>query len=278
MIKPFCFSVDQIVSSEEARVHPLDIGLIRGYAIFDFFRTVHFQPLFLDDYLERFISSAQRLRLPLALSKEDLERVIFLLIEKNKLEQGGIRMVLTGGVSDNHFSPTAGSLFIFCEALQMPSAEKYEHGVKLLSEEYIRPLAGIKTTNYTLPVWLSSSWKDVAAEDVVYHFNGIISESSRSNIFMVKNGELATPASNILLGVTRRNVLKLAGGAQERDITLTELLNADEVFMTSTTKRILPVTQIDGTLIKDGRPGPFTQGLMAQFEGLERDQQAVGKI
>lgn len=275
MIKPFCFSVDQIVPAQEAAVHPLDIGLIRGYAIFDFFRTANFQPLFLDAYLDRFMTSAQSLRLPLNFSKNDLKSIISSLIEKNELEQGGIRMVLTGGVSDNHFSPTTGSLFIFCETLHMPAAEKYERGVKLLSEEYIRPLSGIKTTNYTLPVWLSAGWKEQAAEDLIYHFNGVISESSRSNIFMVKNGELSTPVSNILFGVTRKNVLGLVGRAQERDITLTEILNSDEVFMTSTTKRILPVTQIDGTLIKDGRPGLVTQELMEKFGQLERDQEAI---
>jgi branched-chain amino acid aminotransferase len=272
MTKPFCFSGDQVVDTNAASLHPLDIGLIRGYAIFDFFRTANFQPLFLDAYLDRFIASAQRMHLPLGQTRAALKSIILDLIEKNGLEQGGVRMVLTGGVSDNHFSPTEGSLFIFCEELQMPSSDKYKKGIKLLSEEYVRPLSGIKTTNYTLPVWLSAGWKDQAAEDVIYHFAGIISESSRSNIFMVKNGEVATPKSNILLGVTRKNVMTLAGQVQERDISLTELLNADEVFMTSTTKRILPVTQIDGTLVKNGKPGRITQELMEKFRQLELDQ------
>jgi branched-chain amino acid aminotransferase len=276
MTKPFCFSVDQIVFTPSAALHPMDIGLIRGYAIFDFFRTMNFRPLFLDAYLDRFVASAKSMYLPLTQDIKELERIIFSLIEKNELEQGGIRMVLTGGISDNHFSPTAGSLFIFCEELKMPAPDKYEQGVKLLSEEYVRPLPEIKTTNYTLPVWLSAGWKEQAAEDLIYHFNGVISESSRSNIFMVKNGEIATPKSNILLGVTRKNVLSLVDQAQERDISLTELLNADEVFMTSTTKRILPVTQIDGTLIKNGRPGPITQELIEKFRQLEMDQQAAG--
>src|SRR5690606_25857541 len=193
MTKPFCFSVDQVVETSTASLHPLDIGLIRGYAIFDFFRTVNYQPLFLNAYLDRFIASADSMHLPLSQTRKELESIVFTLIEKNELQQGGIRMVLTGGVSDSHFSPTKGSLFIFCEELQMPSPDKYEQGVKLLSEEYVRPLSAIKATNYTLPVWLSARWKEQAAEDVIYHFAGIVSESSRSNIFMVKNGEVATP-------------------------------------------------------------------------------------
>jgi branched-chain amino acid aminotransferase len=275
MTKPYCFSVDQITTSTTASIHPLDIGLIRGYAIFDFFRTVDFQPVFLDAYLERFITSAQKMHLPLNFAKEELEEIILALIDKNELAQGGVRMLLTGGLSDNAFSPTKGNLFVFCEDLKMPGAEKYERGVKLLSEEYVRPLPGIKTTNYTLPVWLSAGWRELAAEDVIYHGNGVISESSRSNIFIVKDGEVATPKNNILLGVTRKKVLSLVDQAQVRDISLTETLNADEVFMTSTTKRILPVNQIDGTLINDGKPGPITQKLMTQFKTLEKDQQAA---
>lgn len=269
-IKPFCYSEDRIQPSDNACVHPLDIAVIRGYAIFDFFRTENFKPLFLEDYLDRFIASAQSTRLPLAYNKEELKNIVFNLIEKNSLEQGGIRMILTGGISGNNFSPASGKLFIFCEELQMPPVEKYRRGVKLVSEEYIRPLASIKTTNYNLPVWLSTGWKEQAAEDVIYHLSGIISESSRSNIFMVKKGELATPKSNILYGITRKNVMALANAVEERDISLTEILNADEVFMTSTTKRILPVTQIDATLVRDGKPGPVTLELMEKFKQLEK--------
>lgn len=276
MTKSFCFSNDQIVSSHLATLHPLDIGLIRGYAIFDFFRVENSRPLFLEAYLQRFIGSAQSSHLPLGYDMEGLKTIIYDLIKKNAVEQGGIRMLLTGGISENNFSPTKGKLFVFCEDLKMPSPEKYETGVKLISEEFVRPLPSIKTTNYTLPVWLSARWKEQAAEDVVYHFGDAVSESSRSNIFMVKKGQLVTPKRNILMGITRKNVMALAGQVQERDISLTELLNADEVFITSTTKRILPVTQIDGTLIKAGRPGSVTRELMEKLLLLEQKEKTSG--
>ena len=89
---------------------------------------------------------------------------------------------------------------------------------------------------------------------------------------MVKNGVLATPKSNILHGITRKNVIQIAQEVEERDITLTEILNADEVFMTATTKRILPVSQIDVTLIRDGLPGPVTRQLMEKFRQLEMEE------
>lgn len=268
-MKPFCFANQQIIASSQAILHPLDIGLIRGYAIFDFFRTEGYQPFFLKDYLDRFIFSAENTGLPLEFSLEDLKAIIFTLIEKNNLEQGGIRMVLTGGMSDNHFSPAKGNFFIFCEDLQMPSSDKYKAGVKLISHEYVRPLAAIKTTNYSLSVCLSRSWKETGAEDVLYHHMGKVSESSRSNIFMVKDGEISTPLNDILLGITRKNVMAITGNVIERDILFSEILQADEVFMTSTTKRILPVTQIDRTPIGTGKPGEITRQLMKKFKDLE---------
>lgn len=275
-MKPFCFANDQIIASTEATLHPMDIGLIRGYGIFDFFRTSNYTPLFLSDYLDRFIRSANKTNLTLKYSKEELSQIIHELILKNSLEQGGIRMVLTGGVSDNHFSPTAGSLFIFCEKLDFPSPEKYQTGIKLIAIEHVRAISEIKTTNYAFPVWHSAIWKKEKAEDVLYHMNGFVSESSRSNIFVIKNGKIATPDQHILHGITRKRVLELALETEIRPISLEEVLSADELFITSTTKKILPVTKIDANQIGKGIPGPVTQNLMAAFAKMERNLVTVG--
>jgi len=268
-MKDFCFAQDSITLTEKASIHPADIGLTRGYGIFDFFRTVNYKPLFLSDYLDRFINSAEHTRIPLSYTKSELEDIIRLLIEKNDLEQGGIRMVLSGGISDNHFSPADGKLYIFCEALQLPAEEKFRNGVKLLMEEYVRPIPTVKTTNYCQAVFSSLTWQDQNAEDVIYHHKGLISESSRSNIFIVKNGRLATAESNVLKGITRKNVIKLIPYTEVRDITVEEALAADEVFMTSTTKRLLPVTQIDDQKIGGGKPGELTLSILEKFKAME---------
>lgn len=269
-MKPFCFALDKIIPSNQASLHPLDIGLIRGYGIFDFFRTSHFIPLFLSDYLDRFIRSAEKTHLYLPYSKDELAQIVHNLIQRNELEFGGIRMVLTGGISSNHFSPSKSSLFIFCEDLDFPSSSKYESGVKLLSVEHIRAIADIKTTNYAFPVWHSAVWKSEGAEDVLYHLNGIISESSRSNIFVIKNNTLATPDKHILHGITRKRVLELIPDTEIRELSLKEVLEADEIFITSTTKKILPISQIDGHKIGNGKPGPITQKLLEKFTEMEK--------
>ncbi|SHN15093.1 branched-chain amino acid aminotransferase [Cyclobacterium lianum] len=275
-MKPYCFAENKITNSNEASIHPLDIGLIRGYAIFDFFRTVGRHPLFLEEYLERFTQSAEKAGLPLDYSLQELRDIVYTLIEKNDHQDGGVRMVLTGGLSDNHFLPARGKLFIFCEPLMLPSREKYEKGVKLLSVEYVRPLPAIKTTNYTYPCWLSLDWKAQGAEDVVYHYKDRVSESSRSNIFLVKHGQIYTPQRDILWGITRNKVMKLAGGVGLSDFNLDDLMGADEIFISSTTKRILPITDIDNVQIGNGHPGPVTKELMAAF--LDMEKESAGSV
>lgn len=270
-MKPFCFADGQIIPSEKASLHPMDLGLIRGYGIFDFFRTSNYQPLFVEHYLDRFVASAEKTHLPLPYSRTELKHVIQELIEKNDLKQGGFRMVLSGGVSENHFSPAQGKLFIFCESLEFPSEEKYAEGIKLLTLEYVRPIADIKTTNYALPVWHSHLWKKMGAEDVLYHLNGWVSESSRSNFFLVKNRVIHTPDQHILLGITRKHILQIMGNVVIRPISLEEVWEADEAFITSTTKVLLPVTQIDDRKVGTGKVGPVSRSVLEKFRELERN-------
>ena len=92
---------------------------------------------------------------------------------------------------------------------------------------------------------------------------------------MVKDGKIATPIANILYGITRKNVMALSGSVEERDISFAELLEADEAFITSTTKRILPVTNIDGKPIGDGKVGKTTRSLMEKFKELELKEQLL---
>ncbi len=270
-MKPFCFADGKIIPTGTATIHPMDLGLIRGYGIFDFFRTSGYTPLFLEHYLDRFITSAEKTHLPLAYSREQLRAIVSELIDKNDLLDGGLRMVLSGGISENHFSPAEGKLFIFAESLAMPTEEKYQQGIKLLTLEYIRPIADIKTTNYTLPVWHSVNWKRLGAEDVLYHWNGVVSESSRSNFFIVKNGVLHTPDQHILMGITRKQILQIAGNVVIRPIALEEVWEADEAFITSTTKVLLPVTQVDERKVGNGKPGPVTMEILEKFRVLEKE-------
>lgn len=110
--------------------------------------------------------------------------------------------------------------------------------------------------------------------DVLYHKNGEVSEVSRSNFFVVKNGTVITPDKHVLYGITRKKTIQLAKEicpVEERTVTIGEVANADECFITGTTKKVMPVVEIDGKPIGNGKPGRITRQLMALFRDFEEN-------
>lgn len=236
----------------EANVHFKDLTLQRGYGIFDFFRLSGNKPLFLDNYLDRFYASADAMRLPVPLDRTAIKTAITALIERNNLPDSGIRLALTGGTSEDGFSIGRPAFLISQQTFTPPSAEQVTNGIKLFTYPYQRQLPQVKTTDYLMAVWLQPERVRQGADDILYHQNGLISECPRSNFFIVTSANtLVTPAKNILKGVTRGKVLEVAKQVfevEERDIFLDELSTAKEAFITSTTKQVLPVKQIDQTV------------------------------
>ncbi len=226
-----------------------DLALNRGYAVFDFFRVFKGIPLFIDDYLNRFYNSAYVLGLSIPYTKDELKATIKELIFINNLEESGIRLVLTGGISENNFAVAEPNLIITPSLLQLPSQIDFDKGIHLITHDYLRTLPHVKSTNYLMAIWLQDIIKKAQADDVIYTNNSNVLELPRANIFIITNENvLVTPHQNILAGVTRKNIIAIAESllkVEERNITIDELLNAQEVFISSTTKRILPVAAIN---------------------------------
>ena len=260
---------------EEASLHVSDLSIQRGYAAFDFLRTLHSQPLFIDDHLDRFFRSVDLLRLKPGYSKQQVKEFIFQLIEENKMEVSGIRMMMTGGFSPGGYETATPNLVITQHVLTAPPTEDLKQGIDIITHEYQRDLPQIKSTNYLMGVWLQQTIKEKGATDVLYHQNNTVTEFPRSNIFMVNDkGELLTPQKNILEGITRKKLLHIAPSFMpviEKNITVDEIKNAAELFMTSTTKRILPISQVDDTMIADGKAGPLTIALHNAFLTFEKE-------
>lgn len=267
------------IEEEKAVLQVSDLALQRGYAAFDFLRTKNGVPLFVDDYLQRFFNSAAAMHLQPVQSKKELKEIIYELIEKNKLAQSGIRMILTGGYSPDSYEPATPNLLVLQQALQMPATEKFEAGLKVITHNYQRDLPAVKSTNYLMGIWLQQKVKVQNAADVLYHHHGVVSEFPRANVFVVtKAGTLVTPAEGILKGITRMKLLELAKGkieVEERTLQLDEVKAAAEVFMTSTTKRILPVYQVDDVVIGNGKAGAVATLLNKLFLDMEEAAMAV---
>jgi D-alanine transaminase/branched-chain amino acid aminotransferase len=261
------------VSMEKASLQVTDLAIQRGFAIFDFFRTVNFIPLFLDDYLSRFYKSADQIGLNAGKSAAELRQVIAELISKNDIPEVGYKIILTGGCSDDGYHPAQPNFMILPYKLDMLALNVSNKSFNLVTYEYRRELPTIKSTNYLVGVWLARQVEQRKADDVLYVKDGIITEAPRSNIFIVsKEGSVVTPKEDVLEGITRKKIIELASRklkVELRKVTEDELYSAAEVFLTSTTKRVTPVIKINDSVIGNGKPGEITQMLLQQFMELE---------
>ena len=265
---------DQFVNNEEALLHVSDLSMQRGYAIFDFFRTVNGVPLFMEDHLDRFYASATAMHLSLDKSREEIRHIVQELIHLSALSEAGIRLMLTGGYAADSYHPATPNLLITCNPLKTATVNDFKKGLSVITYEHQRQLPHIKSINYLMAVWLQPLLKEKKADDILYYNTESIMELPRSNVFIVTaDNKLITPTRNILYGITRKNIIRLAAEimpVEERNITVEELLQASEVFLTATTRKILPIVKINNQLIGNAKPGPVTTKLFERFLELEK--------
>ncbi len=277
----YTYLQNKIVPAEKAFLHVRDLSIQRGYGVFDFFKIKDGHPFFLNDYLERFYNSAKIMHLTVPHSHEELESIIYQLIQKNNIEESGIKIILTGGYSEDGYQPAEPNLILTQHPLTLPAKEQIEKGVKIIAHDYVRDLPAAKTINYSMGIWLINQVKIQQAYDVLYYQNNIVSEFPRCNFFIVKkDNTVVTPVDRVLHGITRKNILKLAAHrykAEEGIITLDDIREAKEAFLTSTTKRIVPIVQINNTLINDGKPGAVSLSLLEDLITLEQDDLRLRK-
>ena len=279
----YCYFNNKIILESKASLNLRDLGVLRGFGVFDVLRTYNGKPFMLKEHFARLKNSAAVLDLKLPILADEFEARIFRLLKKNKLKDAVVRSVLTGGVTSDGINSKAGpSFFILLEPLpatrehrerssrRMPAMNKnlYKNGIKLITHDYLREFAQAKTTNYILAVLLQKKLKKEKAFEALYVWQNKILECSTSNFFIFKGGALITPKDNILIGMTRNFVMRLAKGkfkVEERDVNISELRDADETFLTATNKEIVPVVKIDDFVINSGKVGSNTQWLMDRF-------------
>jgi branched-chain amino acid aminotransferase len=260
---------NQFLPENEASINLTDLGLLRGYGIFDFFRAVNGKVLFLEDHLDRFEFSAKQFQLPIPYTRDKLKEIIHETIRLNSTELLGIKLILTGGYSEDGYLPTTPNFLVIAKPFKFMDKP---NGMHLMSLEYLRELPEIKSLNYMVPIYNRAKMAEIGADDYLYHKNGYISELSRSNIFVVINKKIITPNTNILAGITRKHVLKIAEKNWEielRNVSLGETLGADELFTTGSTKKIMPITRLDSQPVGDGNIGKITKELSRLFQQYE---------
>ena len=255
--------------NSEATVLISDLAVQRGYGIFDFFVTFNGKPIFLDDHLDRFYNSVATMRLAPIPDREALTKLIYGLIEINKMPNSGIRITVTGGYSADGYGLAAANVLITQSAFDY-NKESFYKGISLVTHNYQRQLSQVKTIDYLQAVYLQPCIKENNADDVLYHNEGELRECPRANFFLVtKNNEIVTPQSNVLWGVNRKKLLSFSEfGAKAETVKLSDIDEAKEAFITSTTKIVLPVLSINGKQIGDGKPGELTTLLFDKLYSL----------
>ncbi len=263
-----------VLPSDRASLQISDLSIQRGYGVFDFFKTLNYNPIFLEEHIDRFFRSAAGLRLEVGKTKEELRAQIAFLQEKNQLAYSGFRLTLTGGYSTDSMTPATPNLVISQAPLPGTLSAEVQPSIRLVSYPHRRQLPEVKSIDYLMAIWLQPYIRECGADEVLYHqADGSITECPRSNFFMVTaDNVVVTAARGILPGIIRGKVLELARQqfkVEVRDVMLSELSAAKEAFITSTTKHILPVSQVDG--VELGEAGPVARLLNAELYALSHD-------
>ena len=274
-MKPiYCFAQNQISLIENAGVPVGDLLVQRGYGIFDYLRVANNKPLFIEAHLDRLFNSANIMRLTIKQSKEDIKKIVYELIEKNNIPFSGIRLIIAGGDAPDGYTITAPHLIIIQQPLEAPPTQMADQGIHLVSHFYQRQLAEVKTTDYLMAVYLQPWMKSVGGDDILYYNNDSVSECPRSNVFMIsQDNTIVTPANNMLKGITRKNIIAVAAAhhlkLEQRDISLDEMKKAKEVFITSSTKRITPVSGLDEQNFSLEGPNSISAQIFSHLLALE---------
>jgi len=271
---------DKLIDEADAKISVFDHGLLYGDGVFEGIRVYNSKIFELEAHIKRLYESAKVIRLEVHMSRSKLISAIEKTAEANGVIDGYIRLVVTRGVGTlglNPFICENGRLFIIADNIQLYPEELYEKGMKVTSATTVRnhPLAlppQVKSLNYlnNILAKIEALDNDVP-EAIMYNHEGFVAEATGGNIFIVKNSMIYTPPveAGALEGITRAVVIKLARQENlevvEKNLTKVDLYICDEFFLTGTAAEVIGIVEIDGRVIGDGKPGPYTHLLRKKF-------------
>ncbi|HBZ84783.1 MAG TPA: branched-chain-amino-acid transaminase [Verrucomicrobia subdivision 6 bacterium] len=268
---------------EEAKISVFDHGLLYGDGVFEGIRAYEGRIFKLEEHLARLEDSAKAILLKLPLSRKEIEKAVLETCQKNKMKSGYLRLVVTRGKGYLGLSPDRckkPTIIIIASDLELYPEKYYREGLKVVTGATWRqsPAAldpGIKSLNYLNNILAKIEGQLAGAQEVILlNPQGLVSECSGDNIFFIRHGALITPklSSGALNGITRATVLEIARQAgweaREDDVRRYDLFTCEEMFLTGTGAEIVPVVEVDGRLVGDGKPGKKTADLMKRYHKL----------
>ncbi len=271
MVKPIYYVDGEFLPADRAVIPVDDLAILRGIGVFDLLRTYGGKPFFLKEHVSRLINSAREINLEIPWSHDQMCRIVLETLEKNALEEANARIIVTGGSSTDFMTPT-GMPRLLVLVSPLPKLPEWWHskGVQVITMTAKRNIPDAKSIDYLPAAMALRQAKEQGAIEAIYvDSSGNALEGSTSNLFIFVKGRLVTPGEGILSGITRKVVLDLAREkytVELRQVPRSEMLSAQEVFITGTNKGLVPVVQVDDTIIGNGRPGSRTRTIMAMLE------------
>lgn len=259
------------VSEQQATISVLDIGLLRGFGVFDYLRTYKGKPFHLWDHLQRFKYSAEVIGLTLPYALEEIAQIVEKVLALSCLPEASIKLILTGGVSSDQFTPeNKSSLIVFAYPFKAAPSCCYEEGVEVITIPHSRFLPMSKSTHYAPAIVTLKKERSQGPFEALYvNRSQELLEGTTSNFFGVKGNTLYTCASEeILEGITRAvifNLTKEKFPLKLQAVHMEEMSELTEAFLTASNKEIIPVVSIDHQKIGTGHIGPVTREIMRSF-------------
>lgn len=279
MIHRIVFHNDKLAPLEQTRMSPGQGGLLGGYGLFTTMKILEGVPFAFERHWKRLERDAQRLKCPFPYEEEIARKQLGEVLRANQVKEGCARIYVVFNQvgfwrSEESFPRT--DLFI-CSS-DMPT---YRETARLAVREHGRhaasPLAGTKVTSWVINMWsLLEAQREGFDEVVLLNERGEVAECTAANIFAVRGGRVTTPplASGCLEGVTRAVLLEIGAGAgapvEERTLLPEDISVAEEVFISSTNRDLLPVSEFNGKKIASVN-GPITQKLEKAFQTYLRE-------
>jgi branched-subunit amino acid aminotransferase/4-amino-4-deoxychorismate lyase len=261
----------EFVTEDKLLISPRDLGFLRGYAVFDFFRTYNgHKPFMFDYHIDRLFHSAKTIGLKMPWTKKEVQSIILETLDKNdKWKEFVVRVVVSGGVATTPDLTGNPILIVILDEVIKFSKSIYTKGIKVSTISHKRYTPGSKTTHYVEAIQNIEKMYVEGSDELLYVFNNSVLEGAFSNFFCVVNNKLVTAENDILPGVTRKVVmekLKLTIPVEARVLKFKELSAAKEAFITVSGKGIVPVVRVDDKTIGNGEVGPITKDLIRKFE------------
>ena len=272
----------RISSERDAVISVFDHGFLYGEGIYETLRTYHGRPFLFDRHVRRLRNSARMIVLDIPFTDDDLASQIRDTMAAADLNgsEAYIRVLVTRGIGeltyDPQATPTPSVVIIVKPHIDAPP-DVYERGVRVVIVDVVRnhpqtvnPM--IKSNNLlNSALGMQEALRKGGFEGIMRNYRGELSECTTSNLFVVKDGAALTPPleSGLLPGITREFLFEIGKevgvDVHEQVLRDSDLLSADEAFLTSTTREAVPIVKVDDKTIGTGRPGPITRKLLDGF-------------